>query len=186
MRWHGGGWQVHTASKAIPPPSVINAGKGHNVPKSFTAAVTLSLRLKRSIPTKMDRPLGGGRVLLYALMGCLNSVIKVRDLLQHFLKHFFKPWTTVRTMFHCSHTCYKTETKVLFTMHLDIFCSVFFYSVTWNQHWFCLNKQRILSCSFQSTVLEGFVGGQEVGQGSGAGWRGGNRRRVPHIIQASR
>lgn len=89
MRWHGGGWQVHTASKAIPPPSVINAGKGHNVPKSFTAAATLSLGLKGSIPTKMDRPLGG--VLLYALMGCLNRVIKVRDRLPHFLKHFFKP-----------------------------------------------------------------------------------------------
>lgn len=88
-KWHGGGWQVCTASKDIPPPSVINAGKGHNVPKSFTAAVILSLGLKGSILTKMDRPLGG--VLLYALMGCLNSVIKVRDLLQHFLKHFFKP-----------------------------------------------------------------------------------------------
>lgn len=56
--------------------------KDLSAPKSFITGGTASLGLKVLIPIKMDKPLGG--VLLYALMSCLNTLMKVKDLLQHF------------------------------------------------------------------------------------------------------
>lgn len=73
-----GSWQVHSGSRDSLPSTVTNIGKGLKAPKSFSISGISSMGLKHLIPIKMDRPLGG--VLLYAVMSCFKSIMKVKDL----------------------------------------------------------------------------------------------------------
>lgn len=57
------------------------------MPKSFTPDGASSQGLLVSIPIHMDRPVG--RVLLYAPMSGLNTLMKVKDQLQHCFLNFF-------------------------------------------------------------------------------------------------